>query len=549
MKCLALFISLTLNLLSLNCEAKKTIKILILSGSNNHNWEQTTKQLEEIFSSTELFNYKITFQPDTLNKVDLKSFDAVLSNWNSWPETETNWPETTKQALLEFIRKGGGFITFHASTSAFYGWPEFKKVTTAAWLMDQTSHGKISPTEVNISNQKHQVTKGMTEFHIPDELWINAEINPDFMVLATATNEQLKKEGISEQPAVMVKKYGRGRIFHTILGHDARAMRNIGFKQLLLRGTEWAATGKVTSLPSQELQPEKDDIRYQWHETDSTLSLLNGDNIIWQYNFKTKYGRPFFHPVFINRNLITCFSPDDHPWHLGQWFCWKYINNVNYWEYQKETFQSEGVTEVENIRIQKNDDFSAEILLNIVYYPLGGEKVLAEKRTVKVSPPQSDGRLWMDYHFAFEALDDEVKLDRTPILGEENGQSWGGYAGLSIRFSRNFMNSRFVTPGNNDNTINGKQSDWLYMGFTGLDGKKVGSLMMVSPKTRRNGWAWYSVNDEQLPFYYFSPAYLYHKPLNLKKGEPINLTYRILHLPGEANSQLLNKEFQKFINQ
>jgi type 1 glutamine amidotransferase len=548
MKCFSLFISLTFLLTPVFSETKEAITILILSGSNNHNWEQTTKQLEELFSAGELFSYEITLRPDTLKKEDLTPFSVVLSNWNSWPDTEKSWPVTTRQAILEFIRAGGGFVTFHASTSAFYDWPEFKRITTAAWIADKTYHGEISETEVNVIKRSHPVTDGITGFHIFDELWTDAEINPGFEVLGTATNVQLKKNNIAEQPAIMVSHYGRGRIFHTILGHDARAMRNTGFKQLLLRGTEWAATGKVTQLPARELQSSNDSLNYSWHETDSTVRLVNGNDVIWQYNFNTKYGRPFFHPVFINRNNLTCLSPDDHRWHLGQWFCWKYINKVNYWEYHRGPFQSEGVTEVENIRIKKNADFSAEFELEIVYYPFGGKKVMAEKRNVKVSPPQPDGKLWMDYHFIFEALADEVELDRTPVLGEENGQSWGGYAGLSIRFSQNFMNPGFITSGNDDN-VNGSQSDWLYMGFTGIDGGKVGSQIMVPSEGRRNGWAWYSVNDGQLPFYYFSPAYLYHKPLILKKGEKIKLSYRILHLPGEVNADLLNEEFQKYINQ
>jgi uncharacterized protein len=122
-------------------EVKDPIKVFILSGNNNHEWEQTTRQLEEIFSSGDLFNYTISLKPDTLKKEDLMPFDVILSNWNSWPDTEVNWPESTKQALLEFIAAGGGFVTFHASTSAFYNWPEFKKITTAAWIADQTNHG------------------------------------------------------------------------------------------------------------------------------------------------------------------------------------------------------------------------------------------------------------------------------------------------------------------------------------------------------------------------------------------------------------------------
>jgi type 1 glutamine amidotransferase len=528
---------------------KESIQVLILSGRNNHDWEQTTRQLEEIFSDCELFGYTITLQPDTLESEDFRDIDVVLSNWNSWPENEVRWPEKAEQALSEFIKKGGGFVTFHASTSAFYEWSEFKKFTTGAWIMERTNHGKNSSTGVSIANRKHPVTKGMADFHIFDELWIDAEINPDFEVLGTATNEKLKDEGIPGQPAIMISKYGKGRIFHTILGHDARAMRNTGFKQLLLRGTEWAATGNATQTLAQELQPVKANTRYHWQETNTTLALFKGDAVIWQFNFKTKHGRPFFHPVFVHRNNMTCVSPDDHLWHLGQWFCWKYINGVNYWEYHRGPFQSEGITEVKNIEIKKNIDFSAEIKLDIVYHPFGGKDVLSEKRIIKVFPPKPDGRVQMDYSFLFEAIADEVELNRTPVLGQENGVSWGGYAGLSIRFSQDFMDPYFLTPWHDNDSINGRQGNWLYMGFTGIDGQRIGSQIMVDPGSQRYGSAWYSVNSEIQPFYYFSPAYLFFSPVAMKKGEKIDLNYRILHHPGNTNTDRLDQEFNKYLNQ
>jgi type 1 glutamine amidotransferase len=44
----------------------------------------------------------------------------------------------------------------------------------------------------------------------------------------------------------MALTYGKGRIFHTTLGHDPAAMACVGFMTTLARGAEWAATGKVT---------------------------------------------------------------------------------------------------------------------------------------------------------------------------------------------------------------------------------------------------------------------------------------------------------------
>jgi type 1 glutamine amidotransferase len=42
-----------------------------------------------------------------------------------------------------------------------------------------------------------------------------------------------------------VLSYGKGRIFHSVLGHDLAAMSCAGFIATMQRGTEWAATGKV----------------------------------------------------------------------------------------------------------------------------------------------------------------------------------------------------------------------------------------------------------------------------------------------------------------
>ncbi|RLD50472.1 MAG: hypothetical protein DRI97_16985, partial [Bacteroidetes bacterium] len=199
-----------------------SIRVLIFSGSNNHDWKQTTNQLERIFSETAMFSYEVTNLPDTIRSSDFELFDVIVSNWNSWPENDLRWPQGAEEALSDFIKNGGGFVTFHASSSAFYKWPEFKKFTTAAWVMDITGHGEISATRVSIQNDEHVITKGMADFFIQDELWVNAEENTNFKILGTATNNDLAARGTEDQSAIMVSDYGKGRIFHTILGHDAR---------------------------------------------------------------------------------------------------------------------------------------------------------------------------------------------------------------------------------------------------------------------------------------------------------------------------------------
>jgi type 1 glutamine amidotransferase len=95
----------------------------------------------------------------------------------------------------------------------------------------------------------HPVTKGLPDFwmHTEDECYSYMRGPAENMtILATAADTpQLQKAGRNE-PMLMVLSYGKGRVFHTTLGHDTEAFESVGFITTFLRGSEWAATGKVT---------------------------------------------------------------------------------------------------------------------------------------------------------------------------------------------------------------------------------------------------------------------------------------------------------------
>lgn len=65
-------------------------------------------------------------------------------------------------------------------------------------------------------------------------------------VLATAYSASGQGGTAAHEPMLWVIPFGEGRVFTTVLGHSAEAMHCVGFITTLQRGTEWAATGKVT---------------------------------------------------------------------------------------------------------------------------------------------------------------------------------------------------------------------------------------------------------------------------------------------------------------
>jgi len=526
------------------------IKVLILSGKNNHEWEKTTPVLERMFSSSGLFLVSITNDPDTLRFRDLSRFDVLVSNRNNWPDTSTLPGSKWQKDFIKYIESGGGAVFIHAGASSFYGWKEYHKVGIGRWGKN-TRHGEQTTGRVTGFSRENPVTAGLKDFYIFDELWEDTDIYPGAEPLASISATD-KKDGHSIScNAVFVNHAGKGRSFYTTLGHNNRAMFNSGFQTLILRAAQWTAGREVTiKAPDEITEQGRVNSGFQWSKSDTTLALVKDSSLIWQFNYNNRFGKPYFHPVSVNRSVLTCKSPMDHPWHLGLWFCWKYINGVNYWEYtpdhmsEKTGFKSEGITQIISQSVTYNPDHSADISLEIKYHPADSTSVLSETRKMHVSPPVTDGSFFIDEDHLFTALTEKCVLDRTPILAEPDGKSWGGYAGLSVRFNQDLTNPDVMAP---DSTGNYKKNKWVYMGFTTLSGGTAGTCIFTDPALTTRQTSWYIIRTTDIPFFYYSPSVIFDGKIILKKGEKLHLRYRTWILGGKPAQEDLQKKYDDFV--
>jgi len=266
------------------------IKVILIDGQNNHNWRATTpllkKELEDSgrFTVAVSSNLKEGDKPGEIKDTvpfppDLSKYDVLLSNYNG-----AAWPSEFQKSLEEKLKDGKiALAIVHAANNAFGNWAEYNKMIGMGWrgagagdrlTLDAdgkevrvekgrgpgAGHGAGHAFKIVVRDAEHPITKGMPKewMHTQDELYhgMRGPIE-NVHLLATAFSDKAKGGTGEHEPMIWTVAYGKGRVFHTPMGHDLNGMRCIGFVTTLCRGTEWAATGKVT-LPIPQDFPTAD---------------------------------------------------------------------------------------------------------------------------------------------------------------------------------------------------------------------------------------------------------------------------------------------------
>jgi len=261
--------------------AGEKLSALIIEGQNNHGvWPTTTKMMKGYLEQTGMFTVDVaTTKPRGVDpdfKPEFKKYDVVLTNYNGSP-----WPEATQKSFVDYVQGGGGLVVVHAANNSFGNWKEYNQmIGLGGWggrneksgpyvyvgkdgkVVRDTSagrgghHGPQHPFSIIVRNPDHPVTRGMPRewLHAKDELYDFLRGPAENMtILATAFANKDKYKGSGRhEPMLMTLNYGKGRVFHTPMGHGIDSQECVGFIVSVQRGAEWAATGKVTQKIPQD---------------------------------------------------------------------------------------------------------------------------------------------------------------------------------------------------------------------------------------------------------------------------------------------------------
>jgi len=214
-------------------------RILLVTGVDypGHLWKQTAPALRELLEKDPRLTVRVVEDPHFLDSSALTNYQAILLHWKNW---EVPGPgQTARENLKRFVESGGGLMLTHFASGAWYGeWPEFKNLAGRAWFgLDGRQHDPHGKFTVEITDQQHPITQGLTAFETDDELYTCLTGDAPIHVLAQARS---KVDG-KEYPMAFVLNYGKGRVFHTTLGHDVTALTNTSVPELLRRGCAWVA--------------------------------------------------------------------------------------------------------------------------------------------------------------------------------------------------------------------------------------------------------------------------------------------------------------------
>lgn len=254
------------------------VKVMLLDGESGgpyHKWQLTTPLMKKVLEETGRFDVTVVTAPAATGVLtdwvpDFKAYGAVVLNYDAPDE---RWPAPLRAAFEQYVAGGGGAVYVHAADNAFPTWKAWNDMIGVGGWRGRTvasgpywyykddklvsdpadgpgaSHGRRTAYAIRTRVADHPITRGLPAvwMHQGDELYAHLRgPGTNMTILATAYADASNNGTSRDEPILMVSRFGKGRAFHTVLGHDVVAMSCVGFVVTLQRATEWVATGAVT---------------------------------------------------------------------------------------------------------------------------------------------------------------------------------------------------------------------------------------------------------------------------------------------------------------
>ena len=235
---LVAFVTLFLSSVTLTVAQEKPIRVLIIDDKSPGYYADmhTEVTLRNIIRQDKRFEVVLVQDAEILGTDVPFDYDVLLLHLKNYRTPKRN---AAMQANLEkFVTEGGGLFVFHFACGAFEDWAGYEKLAGRVWDPKLPAHDPYGRFPVRIIDKTHPITKDIDNFEIQDELYTCLrESKIPIHVLAEAVSVVDGKT----YPMAFVLENGKGRIFHTTLGHDDRSLSVSGFQTMIKNALTWCA--------------------------------------------------------------------------------------------------------------------------------------------------------------------------------------------------------------------------------------------------------------------------------------------------------------------
>ena len=206
----------------------QTQKVLIVTGGK-------TPDKENFYNLFSELSYDTISKPAAFalfGSDKLKGYKAIL-----FYDTYQSINDEEKNNFLKIFENGIGVFFLHHSIVSHQEWDEYEKIVGGKYFHQKYSdEGKVyGPSTykhdqdfiVKISDNTHPVTKGLSDFEIHDETYLNYRVQKNVKVLLT-TDYRASGEILG-----WTHTYNKSKVVFIMLGHDKIAFKNVNFKKLI----------------------------------------------------------------------------------------------------------------------------------------------------------------------------------------------------------------------------------------------------------------------------------------------------------------------------
>jgi type 1 glutamine amidotransferase len=214
------------------------VRALIVTGIDHpaHDWRATAPELKRLVEADGRAAAAIVTDPEALGDPGtLASIDVLIIHFANYEKPLTHTAEALAN-LKAFQARGGGLVLVHFASGAFPGEPAYGRMAGMVWDRKNT-HDPRGVFAVEVVAPGHAVMRGIPAFDTDDELYIGLAEQRPVEVLAVARSKVTGRD----HPMAFVFTEGGGRVFHTTLGHDVRALGTPEARRMIERAVVWTA--------------------------------------------------------------------------------------------------------------------------------------------------------------------------------------------------------------------------------------------------------------------------------------------------------------------